>query len=113
MNYADEAKQHANVMNVRKGILGIIQEVDAEYENSTFGKIEKGVRKMEEVVYRVLRAIKLNDPVLRTIIGAVAGVIYLLVQIVYAIHKVAIKRRRSRVARGLPVRPLKVSTEVV
>lgn len=109
MSEAQEARQHANNMSVRKGMLSIIQDVDSDLDVTGLSKAAAGAAKLAEAVRRFMRELRIGNPLLRAVVGAVVGVVYLIAQIVYAIHKAAIKRRRSRIKRGLPVANIGVS----
>lgn len=111
-SYDEDAREHSNNLSVRKGILRIIEEVD-RHDTSGMSKVAANAYKLSEAVRRILSGLRIGNPLLRAIVGVAVGVVYLIVQIVYAIHKAAIKRRRNRLARGLSVGEIRVNPVTV
>jgi hypothetical protein len=115
---AEEAVIHANDMNLRGVVVDFLGDAEEAFPEADFAGLKPAVRiarkaalgaqRAGQVVRRILDLVASGvDPVVRALIGIGAAIITGIVQLIYECHKAAVKRRRRRIARGLPVRKMR------
>jgi len=114
-----EAALRANDFNLRGVIVDFLGDAEEAFpEGGDLASLKPalraarraalGAQRAGQVVRRILDLVAAGvDPVIRALIGIGAAIITGIVQLIYECHKAAVKRRRRRIAKGLPVRRMR------
>lgn len=120
-DHAANAIIATNDMVVRGEFLRLIDRAEAEFPEERGGQpcrdacksAARGARRAAWVVDQVLSALKVGNPLLRAVLGLAVGAIYLVVSMVYQLHKAGLRRRRSQRRSGRRLAKLPLNTELL